>query len=185
MLSGGVWLETTPGSWRSPCAVYGPLVHRAGSEAKLSPELIAFLHGGVAASVATRDAENRPSATRGWGPLVAEDGWSLTLCVVAPPGSATRANPEQNGAIAVGFSPPTIARAVQVKGFAVGMGEAEREDLERAARHFEAFLAEVETIGFALELARQIYDEADLVSVRMSIEEVFDQTPGPTAGRRL
>lgn len=53
---------------------------------------LAFLHGGVAASVATRDAENRPSTARGWGPLVAEDGWSLTLCVVAPPGSATRAN---------------------------------------------------------------------------------------------
>jgi hypothetical protein len=34
-------------------------------------------------------------------------------------GSASRANLEQNGVIAIGFSPPTIARALQVKGSVV------------------------------------------------------------------
>lgn len=155
------------------------------SEPKLSPELVTFVESGVAVSVATRDGANRPAATRAWGPLVSEDGRTLTLCLIAPPGSATRANLEQNGRIAVGFSPPTIARAVQVKGVAVEVGDAGRDELERAGRHFEAFCAEVEAIGFASELAGRIYGRADFVSVTVSIEDVFDQTPGPTAGRRL
>ena len=82
----------------------------------LDPDLVALVHGGVAISVATRDADLRPAVTRAWGPEVSADGLTLRLCVDAPAGSATRANLEGNGAIAVGFNPPTIARALQIKG---------------------------------------------------------------------
>lgn len=123
--------------------------------------------------------------SRAWGPLVSGDRRRLTFSLVAPPGSATRANLERKGRIAVGFSPPTVARAVQVKGVVVGVGDAGRDELERAGRHFDAFCAEVEAIGFASELSGRIYGRADFVSVTMSVEDVFDQTPGPTAGRRL
>jgi hypothetical protein len=87
--------------------------------------------------------------------------------------------------IAVAFSPPTIARAVQVKGAAVWVRDPEPEELERAERHLAAFGAEVEQIGIPAHLARRLFAEADFVSVMMSIDEVFDQTPGPNAGQRL
>jgi hypothetical protein len=156
-----------------------------GSGSRLGQELAAFVHGGVAVSVATRDTAMRPALARGWGPHVSEDGRSLSLCVTAPPGSASRANLEENGAIAVGFSQPTIARALQVKGSAVEVEEPGPAQLERAAQHLDAFCSETETIGQPRELVRRIYRPRELVAVTLTIEEVFDQTPGPSAGKRL
>ena len=54
-----------------------------------------------------------------------------------------RANLERNGAVAVGFSPPTIARAVQVKGVATRWASPTADDLERAERHFGLFVGRV------------------------------------------
>ena len=96
-----------------------------------------------------------------------------------------RANLERNGAVAVGFSPPTIARAVQVKGVATRVGEPGAADLERVERHVRSFVAEAERIGAPAELSQRMFVRTGLVMVQFSIDEVFDQTPGPAAGRRL
>jgi hypothetical protein len=110
----------------------------------------------------------------------------LELCVIAPPGSRTYANLEANGAIAVGFSPPTIARALQIKGVVVSVREPEPAELERAERHLAAFSAEAEQFRLPRGLASRIFGaRSDLLSVTVSIDEVFDQTPGPRAGRRV
>ena len=151
----------------------------------LDPEVVAFIQGGVAVGVASRDDDLKPEFARGWGPEVSADGRSLRLCVTAPEGSPMRANLERNGALAVGFSPPTIARAVQVKGVATMVSEPEAADLERVERHLRSFVAETEQIGASAELSRRMLVRTGLVAVQFSIDEVFDQTPGPTAGRRL
>jgi hypothetical protein len=151
----------------------------------LDAEVVEFIHGGVAVGVATRDGDLRPEFARGWGPEVSADGRSVALCVSAPEGSRVRANLEGNGAVAVGFSPPTIARAVQVKGVATAVGEPEAADLERVERHVQSFVAEAERIGAPAELSRRMFVGTGLVAIRFSVDEVFDQTPGPTAGRRL
>jgi hypothetical protein len=151
----------------------------------LDPNVVELIHGGVAVGVATRDDDLRPEFARGWGPEVSADGRSVALCVSAPEGSRTRANLERNGAVAVGFSPPTIARAVQLKGVATRVSEPEAADLERVERHFQSFVAEAERIGAPAELSQRMLVRTGLVAVQFSINEVFDQTPGPTAGRRL
>jgi hypothetical protein len=151
----------------------------------LTPELVDFIHSGVAVGVATRDELMRPVFTRGWGPQVSADRRSLMLCVSAAEGSAVRANLEGNGAIAVGFSPPTIAKAVQLKGVAVVLGEPGVGDLGRVERHVGAFVAECERIGVPPGIPERMFDGSALVLISVSIDEGFDQTPGPTAGRRL
>lgn len=151
----------------------------------LDPDLVALVHGGVAISVATRDADLRPAVTRAWGPEVSADGLTLRLCVDAPAGSATRANLEGNGAIAVGFNPPTIARALQIKGVASSVLEAAPKELERAERHFVTFCEEGARVGVSESLLRRTFAPRDCVSVILSIVEVFDQTPGAGAGRRV
>ena len=150
----------------------------------LDPTVVEFIHSGVAVGVSTRDDDLRPEFARGWGPEVSADGRSLRLCVGAA-GTRVRANLERNGAVAVGFSPPTIARAVQVKGVVSHVGEPDAADLERVERHVRSFLAEAERIGAPPELSRRMFVEPGLVAVELSIDEVYDQTPGPTAGRRL
>jgi hypothetical protein len=160
-------------------------VEESGLTAALDPGVIEFIHGGVAVGVASRDEDMTPEFARGWGPQVSADGRSLRLCVTAPEGSRMRANLEQNGAVAVGFSPPTIAQAVQVKGVAVHVAEPEAADLERVERHVQTFVAEAERIGAPPELSRRMFVGLGLVAIVFSIEEVYDQSPGPTAGRRL
>ena len=151
----------------------------------LAPNIVEFIHGGVAVGVATCDNDLKPDFARGWGPEVSTDGRSMRLCVAAAKGSPMRANLERNGAVAVGFSPPTIARAVQVKGVATMLGEPEADDLERVERHLRSFVEEAERVGAPAEVALRMFVGSGLVAVRLSIDEVFDQTPGPTAGRPL
>jgi hypothetical protein len=154
-------------------------------EPVLDPAVVEFIQGGVAVGVATRDDDLRPEFARGWGPQVSADGRSLRLCVSASRGSRMRANLERNGAVAVGFSPPTIARAVQVKGVAASVAEPEAADLERVERHLRSFVEEAARVGAPAELSERMLVRTGLVAVQLSIDEVFDQTPGPTAGRRL
>ena len=158
---------------------------RSDAAPALDREVVEFIHGGVAVGVATRDDDLRPEFARAWGPEVSADGRSLRLCVAAPEGSRMRANLERNGSVAVGFSPPTIARAVQVKGVAGAVAEPEAADLERVERHVRSFVAEAERIGAPEELSRRMFVGTGLVVLQFSIDEVYDQTPGPTAGRRL
>jgi len=65
------------------------------------------------------------------------------------------------------------------------VGEPEAADLERVERHVRSFVAEAERIGAPAELSQRMFVGTGLVAVQFSIDEVFDQTPGPTAGRRL
>jgi hypothetical protein len=151
----------------------------------LDREVVEFIHGPVAVGVATRGDDLRPGFARGWGPEVSVDGRSVRLCVSAPVGSRMRANLEGNGAVAVGFCPPTIARAVQLKGVATVVGEPEAADLDRVERHVRSFVEGCKRVGVPAEVSRRMYAAAGLVSIEFSVGEVFDQTPGPTAGRRL
>jgi hypothetical protein len=160
-------------------------VERPELEPVLDPATVELIQGGVAVGVATRDEDLRPEFARGWGPEVSADGRSLRLCVTAPEGSRMRANLERNGAVAVGFSPPTIARAVQVKGVARAVGEPETADLERVERHFRSFVTEAGRVGAPPGLSQRMLVRKGLVAVDFLIDEAFDQTPGPTAGRRL
>ena len=151
----------------------------------LDPAVVEFIHGGVAVGVATRDDDLRPEFARGWGPEVSADGRSLTLCVSAPEGSRMRANLERNGAVAVGFSPPTIARAVQVKGVARGWVSRRRpiwsgwSGMSGRLSRRPSGSAPRQSFPGACSCARAWLRSS------FSIDEVFDQTPGPTAGRRL
>jgi hypothetical protein len=161
------------------------LVGQKDAARVLTPELVEFIHSGVAVGVASRDELMRPAFARAWGPCVSADLRSLTVCVSAAEGSAMRANLEGNGAVALGFCPPTDAKAVQVKGVAVVLGEPAPDDLERVQRHVRAFRANAEGIGVPPAVAEHITDGPPFVLVSVSIDEGFDQTPGPTAGRRL
>jgi hypothetical protein len=146
----------------------------------LDPKLAAFVQSGVAVIVATRDAELRPTISRGWGPLVPADGASLVLCVEAD----CRGDLQATGDLAATFSRPTTYRSVQIKGAANGVAEPSGADRKRVAEHHAAFAAEAGQIGVSPAQARRLLLD-DLVTVTVTVSAVFDQTPGPRAGARL
>jgi hypothetical protein len=156
-----------------------------GSQAQiLGEDVAAFLVGGVAIVVATRDDELRPEIARGWGPAVAEDRASVTLCVGVAPDSRTRANLEGNGAVAATFSQPSTYRTVQLKGGAVDVTEPDGKQLARVQEHLEAFVDEVRQVGLEPDRGRALL-EPELLAVTFDVRELYDQTPGPNAGARL
>ncbi len=153
----------------------------------LDGDAVAFLHSGVSALVATRDAGLRPEIARAWGPEPAAEGRELTLCLIAPAGSPTRANLEDNGAIAVVCSIPTTARAIQIKGAATRLAEPGPGELASAERHLEAFLEQIELIGFGsrTQQTSRVFDPESFLAVRFAIDEIYEQSPGPRAGQPL
>jgi hypothetical protein len=151
---------------------------------RITGPAIELLLTGAATIVATRDAEMRPALTRGWGLAVDGDGERLSLCVEVPMGSAVRANLEANGEIAVTCSRPTTYRTVQVKGAAEIVGEPDEGRLRAAREQVAAFSAEVAQLGLPADAGEALLVER-LLAVVVEPREVFDQTPGPTAGSRL
>ena len=163
---------------------YRPLIELSEVDLVVGDELAAFVRGGVAIIVATRDEDLRPEITRGWGPEVSDDGRSVTLSVTAPPESKTRSNLAENSAIAVTFSLPTTYRTVQIKGTAVDVHEPNAAQLTRAEEHLAAFVDQVEQVGIPRELA-PTFMQPEFVSVTLEVHELYDQTPGPNAGSKL
>lgn len=150
----------------------------------LRDELVALLQGGVAVIVATRDGELRPEIARGWGIEVARTAERATVCVGEPPGSRTRANLAETGAIAVTCSRPSTYRTVQLKGTALELRPPDERQLAAVRRHLEAFVEEVGKVGVRPEGARMFLGK-ELLSVTFEVREVYDQTPGANAGARL
>jgi hypothetical protein len=147
-------------------------------------DLPSFLGAGLAVIVATSDDRLRPEVARGWGPVLAADGVTLTMCVAAAPASTMRANLEGGGTIAATFSVPTTYRTVQLKGPLLSVEEPSADDLARVEEHVAAFAEEVARVGIPATRAPRLREPA-LLAVQMEVRERYDQTPGPGAGSPL
>jgi hypothetical protein len=156
--------------------------------APIDDDLRQLLECGVAVVLGTHDGALTPEIARGWGLLVMPDRASIEVCVGMPSGRRTAANLAHNGRVALTCVRPTTYRQVQLKGRAVATLPPTDDDRARVDRHREAFAHEVEHVGIAREHVHNFWahdDPAAMVKIRIAVEQAFDQTPGPDAGRRL
>jgi hypothetical protein len=145
---------------------------------------------GAAVVVGTRDANLAPEVVRGWGVAVADDGSAIEVCIAASTGGRTLENLADNQRVAVTLVTPTTYRSMQVKGRGQGGLTPTAGDLALVEGHRAAFVREVAAVGVPPDLGPRFYQaEMDLspalLKIRVLIDEVFDQTPGPSAGARL
>ena len=147
-------------------------------------ELKSFLESDVAVLVGTCDAECVPSITRGWAARVTKDGAEVQVFVSGAESKRTVENLLYNVRISATFSHPDTFRTVQVKGSCFLIEEANGDDLTAIERYQDAFLATVSRYGLKPEAISKIWGPEPL---RLTIqpEFLFDQTPGPGAGRPL
>jgi hypothetical protein len=150
----------------------------------MDEDLAQLTRRGLVVVVATRDDELRPEIARGWGPDLASDGRSATLCVGASRDSKLLANLTSNGAIAVTLGLPTTYRMMQLKGQVTAIADPTAEQLARVEAHAAAFAAEVESLGLRGPKVRRLV-HPELTAVSFAVRERYDQTPGPRAGARL
>jgi hypothetical protein len=148
------------------------------------PALADLIDEGAAVVVATRDADLRPRLGRGWGASLPGPAL-LRLCVDAPERSPLRAALAKRREIAVTFAQPSTYRSLQVKGTVSAVDEPTTDQLTLIDRHVVAFGADAERIGVPPRMVARMLDGSSLIAVTLTIEEIYDQTPGPAAGDRL
>jgi len=159
------------------------------SDCLLNDQIRGFLHSGVAVMMGTRDADLIPEAIRGWGPVETADG-TINVCIGLAAGQKTLENLADNRQVTLALSSPLNYAQYQIKGRCAQVVEANAEDVSRVESHREAFIIACESIGTARSVIERLYlqdvgDPPVLVNVRFEPEQIFNQTPGPTAGNSL
>jgi len=137
-----------------------------------------------AVSVGTRSGDLFPHGVRAWGPRVSADGRSVEVFIDRPNSQQCIADLQDNGRIAAVFVHVQTLQSLQLKGRCVEIGDPAAEDWAWIERHRAAFTEALESFGIVPELARNMWS-TQVVKLRFVIEEVFDQTPGPLAGREI
>ncbi len=149
----------------------------------LTEELREYMESGVSLLVGSRDARLRPASARGFGVEIDRASCSATVFLAAAGAEITLANLRDNGQIALTFSRPMDHRSLQVKGSVVSIAETNERQQRLQDRYFSRFCEGLVFIGHQEKLLRRIrYCPSYAVVFR--IESMFDQTPGPGAGRK-
>lgn len=140
------------------------------------------MEGGVSLLVGSRNAELRPACARAFGVEIEAASGTATLFLPAAGAQLTLSNLRENGLIALTFSRPIDHRSLQVKGRVVSITEANERQQRVQERYFSLFCEGLRYSGMRESLLRRIrYSPSWAVCFR--IESMFDQTPGPGAGR--
>jgi len=148
----------------------------------LTAELVEFMEGGVSLLVGSRDGALRPTSARGFGVEIDAASGTATVFLAAAGAALTLGNLRENGQIALTFSRPVDHRSLQVKGSVLSITETDERQRGVQDRYFSLFCEGLVWSGLREHLLRRIrYYPSYAVSFR--IESMFDQTPGPGAGR--
>ena len=155
---------------------------------QLTVEQAAFLQGPVSINIGAAGRDGWPHVCRAQGCVVARDRRTVTLLLSARRGRELLDALDAGSGIAAVFSRPSTHATLQLKA-----AQATRVTLNAAlradnGRYAQAFADELMGLGFGPELGQglvAVMTGDDLVALRFAPDIVFDQTPGPAAGRVL
>jgi hypothetical protein len=146
-------------------------------------DVAAFLAQGVSLALATRDDRRVVELVRCAAARVDAAG-RVFVAVPLPEGKRSLANIRSTGVVALSAALPTTYSTVQLKGTdAQCLTWPEQE--AAVAEHRQRFAAIMERIGMDASLAYELYSEGEYESIVFTPTEIYDQTPGPSAGLSL
>lgn len=156
----------------------------------LETEMEAFLHSGCALIVGLVRADGSPHATRGWGLTVLDghtqgDGAARLRLLLDAGDTAALRQLATSCAIAITAADVRTLRSVQLKGRSLALEPVTDADRERYEDYADRFFADIEDSD---RTPRRLLDRMrpiDVVPCIVEATELFDQTPGPSAGGRL
>jgi hypothetical protein len=150
----------------------------------LSEEIVEFVESGVSVLVGSRNAEMRPECIRGFGATVSKDRSRLAVYLTAELATRMRADLEENGRVAIAFSRFVDHKTLQLKGRVVALRAGTPDDHAAQQRYIAAFGEHLSIAGLPRSILRRVR-LGTLLVVDLDVEEIYLQTPGPDAGRRL
>lgn len=147
-------------------------------------ELAELADSGAAMLGASADPGRVPEVFRIWG--ATHDAASDTVrAVVAADAGQTLETVTEGSRLSVTFTDIHTFRSVQAKGHATGPPRPPgRADIAVMRRYEEVFARQMAKIGHPDRLVDKLRPTAVFV-LTMVVDECFDQTPGPGAGRPL
>ena len=149
----------------------------------IDDDLGRFIQGPVSAFLGTADAVAVPDCTRLAG-LAALDRRRLRVLIAAEARTA-RANARTGARASILVTDITTYRSVQWKGRVVSAGEERTPgDVALLHRHVEAFGRGSIEVGIPSDLVWAMFS-VEVVPLVVEVDAVYDQTPGPGAGRRM
>lgn len=149
----------------------------------IDEELRELVESPVSVSVGTA-AGDRPELIMGSGPRVGADRTSMSVFLDRARSGPTVENLRENGQIAVTIAAPVSYRSVQFKGRLRRIHEADERDRAWVQRARDMFVTVIALVGDPVQGARNLWMD-DLIRIEFEVEDAFDQTPGPNAGRKL
>jgi hypothetical protein len=167
----------------------GRVVHTMSiaPESLIDAAQAAFLQSGVSISAASCGARPFPSVCRVLACSIGGDRRRLTVMVARPHAQELLEDIAHGGRLAVVFSQPSTNRTIQVKGDNAEAGVPDARLLEAVRIHCDAFVDEVQLLGFPAPLVRSLLccADDDIVAIGFTPTAAFDQSPGPRAGAPL
>lgn len=149
--------------------------------------VVEFLQGPSFIQIGTRDRELRPLHAFAVGAFVHDDRETVTVFVPTARAAPILANLADNGRIAVGAARASH-EAYQLKGTSIASRPTDAADLARQDAYRAALLADVLAAGYPAEIARPFtlgFAWAPGTAITFRVEQIFQQTPGPDAGKPL
>ncbi|MBV9495361.1 MAG: hypothetical protein JOZ54_14025 [Acidobacteria bacterium] len=139
---------------------------------------------GVSVFLGTADANGRPACCRAVA-LTSQDGYE-TVTVYAPVATAqeTIANLATTRRIAIGLSRIPDHVSLQIKGVMRAVRLARPDEAPFVERQLEDFFSRLADLGLPRHVARRM-NHWPAFAIDVSVEQVFDQTPGPNAGAAI
>ncbi len=134
--------------------------------------------------VGTRDPSLMPECTRAWGIEVGADRVAVTIFLSEIIGGKTIENLRDNGKVAVTCTRPTDHTTCQLKGHVLRFKAVTAAHRDMSRQWHRDFAAELRAIGVPTTLSEAWVVEPT-VAVEIAVTEVFDQTPGPGAGKKM
>jgi hypothetical protein len=150
----------------------------------LDESLAAFLQEGLAIHIGTRNARLEPNGARVPAVTVDEDRRHVVVYVPQAAAPPILADLRANGQAAIGFARPVDDKACQVKGVLVEEWIASDAEQAEVMRQWRGNLAQLSAVGIP-EVASTAWSIWPCAAVRVRVTELFDQTPGPGAGKSI
>lgn len=149
---------------------------------QLSADINSFLADPVTIILGTRGDGFTPDISRGVGLSTAPGGETVDIMISRWQWPKAIANLQANGVLAMTVSAPHTYRTYQLKGQAL-VHPATGADLATAASYVRRMIDLFATLAMTEAFASNWMSLRDVVVVRLTVAEVFIQTPGPQAGQ--
>lgn len=143
-----------------------------------------YVEGGISVFVGTADADKIPTCCRAIALTTSNNFETVTVYVPAATGQEMIANVATTRRVAIAATEPLSHGSIQIKGVSRGVRLAPAADEEFVRMRLHQFADVLAELGLPRRVTHRIA-HWPAFAVEVSVEQVFDQTPGPKAGTPL